>query len=496
MCTHLIKRGSRYYIRRRVPSDLVSILGKSEVTKSLGTSVRAEAVELCRLAGVRLDTDWAKLRTELQLAADTTHQGQPWAPFPNREAEEAHDQAEAVYSSDDRDHDAAQHAEAVERTEAVIREAHRRAGIPLPEKVPTLYEKYRAQQDAAPRAQLAAHQTIAKAGEKGAPASRANPSAPTLRAVVPSWIARNAPKDNAIGRTEKAIALFEEAVGRIPLVDLKKAHGAAFVRFLLDQDARGFGRKTAHNHAACITTLLSVAVKDDLLDRNPLDLSFDKSIGADKREPWADAQLSLMFGHALFSARMDTVEHWQGVQPSDGRALLLILLHTGARIGEIAQLRRGDFQVQRGMTTISITAEAGTVKTAESERTIPFAAHLLADPWFSVWLSKVLAGGRPDEPAFPTMSGRARGPGDTAVQWFLGFRKDAGLPLGALHGSHKFRHWIRSTLAASNIGDATADAITGHAAQGSSGRVSYTTISLAVMLDALNVLTYPKVAAD
>jgi integrase len=310
----------------------------------------------------------------------------------------------------------------------------------------------------------------------------------TLRDVVPSWIARNAPKDNAISRTEKALSLFEQAVGVISLTDLKKANGAAFVQFLLDGDARGFGRKTAHNHAACITALLAVAVKDDLIDRNPLDLTFDKGIGAEKREPWTDSELKRMFGHALFSDRMVDVPEWQAVTPADGRALLLILQHTGARIGEIAQLRRADFQVQDGATIIRITAEAGTVKTKESERTVPLADHLLADLWFSAWLAGIVGG---EGAAFPSMVGRARGPGDTAVQWFREFRTDAGLPAGALNGSHRFRHWIRSALAAKNIGDATADAITGHAAQGSSGRVSYTTIPPAVMLTALNALTYP-----
>lgn len=204
-----------------------------------------------------------------------------------------------------------------------------------------------------------------------------------------------------------------------------------------------------------------------------------------------------MFSSPLFSGEMDTIPAWQGVRPPDGRALLLILQHTGARIGEIAQLRRGDFLTRGGVVCICITAEAGTVKTAESERTVPLADHLLADTWFSSWLAGIMDGKQPGAPAFPSMAGRARGPADTAVQWFHEFRKATKLPLGRLEGAHKFRHWVRSALAAKGVGDATADSITGHAAQGSSGRVVYTAAaSLPVMLEALNRVNYPNTCAS
>ncbi|MGF6963855.1 hypothetical protein OKW43_000860 [Paraburkholderia sp. WC7.3g] len=80
-------------------------------------------------------------------------------------------------------------------------------------------------------------------------ASATNAAANFLRDVVPSWKARNTPKQSSIGRAEKAINLFEQAVGVVPLGELRKAHGVAFVHFLLDGEARGFGRKTAKNPA-------------------------------------------------------------------------------------------------------------------------------------------------------------------------------------------------------------------------------------------------------
>ncbi len=321
------------------------------------------------------------------------------------------------------------------------------------------------------------------------------PAAPpmTLRDVLPSWKTRTSARPNAISRAEHALKLFEQAVGVVPVTELTKASGVRFLRFLLDETARGFGRKTANNHASAISALMNVAVKDDLIALNPFDLSIDTSIGAEKREPWTDEQLRRIYSHKLFSDGMSETPRWHDVDPADGRALLLMLLHTGARIGEIAQLRREDFLTRSGLVSIRITAEAGTVKTQESERVVPLAEHLLADPWFSTWLEGVM--GRTGN-AMPTMCRRARGPSDTAGQWFRYFRKAVGLPSGALEGSHKFRHWIRSALAEKHVGEATADAITGHAATGSSGRKVYTaTASLKAMREALDRLEFPVTTA-
>lgn len=327
------------------------------------------------------------------------------------------------------------------------------------------------------------------------PAERPQDTPKTLRDMVPSWRQWNgyAETDNSVKRTGKALELFEEACGPVLLSDLTRATGAAFVKFLLDSKARGFGAKTAHNHYTAVNALVNTAVKDGILDRNQFAVSFDKTKGAKKREGWTDDELAVLFGSPLFSEHMEQTRHWDNVAPEDGRAALLLLLHTGARIGEIAQLRREDFQTRHGIRTVRITDEAGTVKNEQSERIVALASHLLADPWFSGWHERVAGGtGR----AFPSLSGRATAPGDTFGRWFLELRRSLGLPIGRLDGAHKFRHWIRGALADKGIGTETADSITGHAAQGSSGRVDYTkAASPRTMREALDSLEWPRITA-
>lgn len=68
MCTHLAKRGSTYYYRRKTPLDLIHIFGK-EVMKSLGTKDRKEAEIIVRKVGSDYDELFFKARIE---AADST----------------------------------------------------------------------------------------------------------------------------------------------------------------------------------------------------------------------------------------------------------------------------------------------------------------------------------------------------------------------------------------------------------------------------------------
>lgn len=53
--TRLHRRGSRYYIRAKVPTDLQSVMKRKELKKSLKTSDYREAVRLVKLESSRFD---------------------------------------------------------------------------------------------------------------------------------------------------------------------------------------------------------------------------------------------------------------------------------------------------------------------------------------------------------------------------------------------------------------------------------------------------------
>ena len=62
----LLKRGSTYYLRAKVPDELRPIIGKREIKESLKTSVYREAVELLRAASARVDAQFAAASKKLK----------------------------------------------------------------------------------------------------------------------------------------------------------------------------------------------------------------------------------------------------------------------------------------------------------------------------------------------------------------------------------------------------------------------------------------------
>jgi hypothetical protein len=80
MCTHLAKRGSTYYFRRKTPLDLIDVFG-TEIMKSLGSKDRREAEVLVRKMGSHYDELFSQARA---IASGGNEQA---LPIPSPQAE-------------------------------------------------------------------------------------------------------------------------------------------------------------------------------------------------------------------------------------------------------------------------------------------------------------------------------------------------------------------------------------------------------------------------
>ncbi|WP_457353439.1 recombinase XerD [Sphingomonas sp. UYP23] len=140
-----------------------------------------------------------------------------------------------------------------------------------------------------------------------------------------------------------------------------------------------------------------------------------------------------------------------------------IAAYTGARVGELAQLRAEDVRKIDGYWTINITPEAGKVKNKEA-RIVPLHSHLIEQGFLAV------ATAQGSGPIFYDPS-RQRKPGpanrhigkvgERIAQWV---RQDVGITDETLQPNHAWRHLFKEMSFTHNIEERMIDALQGHAA--------------------------------
>ena len=140
--------------------------------------------------------------------------------------------------------------------------------------------------------------------------------------------------------------------------------------------------------------------------------------------------------------------------------------YTGARSGEMTQLRAADVMMQEGVWTVQITPEAGTVKTMEL-RTVPIHEHLIEQGFIE------FAKGRGDRPLFynadtplrattndPTNPPRARSV--KTRERLAGWVRQIGVTDKAVRPNHAWRHTFKGRAARAGIEPGMRDVICGH----------------------------------
>jgi len=131
--------------------------------------------------------------------------------------------------------------------------------------------------------------------------------------------------------------------------------------------------------------------------------------------------------------------------------------YTGARIGEMVQLRKEDLRQEDGHWVLTITPEAGTVKTNEA-RDVVLHGHLV-DLGFPAFVASCKPGHLFMTPA---PDGSLRGPWRTAKNRVTEFVRTVVTDLG-VKPNHGWRHRFKTVGRESGVDSRHLDAIQGHA---------------------------------
>lgn len=209
-----------------------------------------------------------------------------------------------------------------------------------------------------------------------------------------------------------------------------------------------------------VRAALSFAVDEGLLPEN---VAGGVKVKQPKKVKLRDRSFTTTEAHAILAAALQPPPPRMSTGHANARRWVpWLCAYTGARVGEIAQLRAEDVQELEGVWCIRITPEAGKVKTKEA-RTVPLHPHLISQGF----LRFVERGG--DGPIFYDPS-RQRVDGDSnrhvkkvgerLAQWV---REEVGIADPSLQPNHGWRHLFKARSYAAGVEERMADALQGHA---------------------------------
>jgi len=188
---------------------------------------------------------------------------------------------------------------------------------------------------------------------------------------------------------------------------------------------------------------------------NPCDgLHYAKVKGKKRRPSFRTDQLNTILGSPLFKGFADDGrEHEPGSKFADDwrKWIPLVAMFTGARIGEIAQLRIGDVRLERGVWFIHIRHDEGEGLSTKSGLSRPAAVHtILEAAGFIAFHSRraALAGSDLSQPLFPEIEANSRGQvSGMPSRWWRNYLARIGVKDGADgFGAHSFRHTLADRL--------------------------------------------------
>jgi len=303
--------------------------------------------------------------------------------------------------------------------------------------------------------------------------------------IFDRWIKSQTRSHDSINACKRSLALYEEFTLNPYIKDLTRAQGDGFRSWLQDPD-RKTSSKTARDRLVWVQSLLNYAtVELELLPKNPWQGINLKYSTTQKRRPWTEDELRILFSSEVFT---------NDSAPKDWRAggeaaywLPILGLYTGARISELTQLRSSDIKAESDIPYIEITNEGTNqkLKTAASNRKIPVHS-LLIKLGFIQYVQKVQLENH--DSLWPMLPVRINKAGGYFSNWFGEYRAKIGL-IG-YPDFHCFRHTVRTKLLEADIKEQLIDMIVGHEIQGSTGAKVYSHRTLATLRDAIEKLKF------
>lgn len=277
------------------------------------------------------------------------------------------------------------------------------------------------------------------------------PSA-TLMQLVDDWWAENGPalSPSTYDSYHRAFSQFDNYLGQRDIASITKSD---VIGFKDKRVADGIELSTIKGaDLAALNSVFGWAEDNDRITSNPASGVKVKV----RRKPslrsssFTKPEIQTILKHSL---EFQPKKNWPSKRIAALRWVPWICAYTGARVGEIAQLRKQDILQKEEYWIIQITPEAGRVKTSSS-REVPIHEHLVSEGFLKFIKSA------PDGHLFQ-WTGDGRGSWRTTKNRITDFIREV-IKDKEVQPNHGWRNTFKTISREVNIQEHTTDAICGH----------------------------------
>lgn len=205
------------------------------------------------------------------------------------------------------------------------------------------------------------------------PAPKAPPKAAvSITDLFERYAASGAANERTSGKWRPHVRHFVEHLGHDDATRVTRSDLNRWVEALV---AKPLARKTiTDSYIPAVRVALGIAYEDELIPANPasgLKVRAPKAVETRERDLTDEEAATILRASLLPQSEKLPARHALA-----RRWVPWLCAYTGARVGEITQLRAGDIRQEEGIWVVHITSEAGAVKTGKA-RSVPIHSHLI-----------------------------------------------------------------------------------------------------------------------
>lgn len=285
------------------------------------------------------------------------------------------------------------------------------------------------------------HTSVAPGPAKAAARQRAV----TFQDLLNGWAAERRPVAKTVYEWSRVFRELEKHLGH---TDAHRLTPENLIDWKAVMVSAGLRAKTIQgSKLSPVRAILQWGVQNKLLGSNAAEgISLDvKAKQGERKRSFTDEEAKIVLRAALLEK--DSVRRW----------VPWIGAYTGARLSEICQLRREDILKVEDIWCMKFAPEAGSLKTSGSERVVPVHPALI-ESGFLDYVAQVKSG-----PLFAELSpdkfGKRGGNGTKMIGRFV---RQLGLKDPRLSPSHSWRHRIKTLGRRHGLAQDILNAITGH----------------------------------